>query len=90
MRSHARAETARRVRHIREAILSAVALHREWVAKHDTDDDDETGGVPLDDLLPGTDVWDRSEIIAAATWAGFPVDHDEDGLLICIGTPRAN
>jgi hypothetical protein len=90
MRSHARAQTAERIRHIREAIRSAVALHREWVTKHGTADDDDTDCVPLDEILPGTEAWDRSEIIAAATGAGFPVDYDEDGLLLCIATPRAN
>jgi hypothetical protein len=82
------ANKAARVHHIREAIRAAVALHREWIETHDTDDD--TDYVALADILPGVEEWNVTETIKAATSAGFPVGHDEDGLVLFVGVPRVH
>lgn len=88
MRSHATIETERtkRIRHLRDIIREAVALHRQWLETHGTDDD--TDNVSLAEILPGVEAHDTSEVVRASLAAGFPVGKDEDGLTLCIGGVR--
>lgn len=88
MRTHQNTEKANRIRHIRQAICAAVELHRNWIDEYGTDDDTEN--VALADILPGADELDTTETIMAATSAGFPVGHEEDGLVLFIGRWHAH
>jgi hypothetical protein len=74
-----------RVRQYLDAIRAAVALHRNWIIEHGTDDD--ASFVHISELLPELDLLNGSEVGVAATWAGFPVSRDEDGVFIVIGEP---